>query len=87
MVPDADEVDAGITEFWFPINLFFIEGTPKHVPKTTEQPTTPLANGIKIFFPKLYLFFWLKLAFEVLLQNCLNYYFLPYWRPPFLCTI
>ena len=35
-----------------PNNLFFIEGTPKQVPTTTVQPSTPLTNGSKNPFAK-----------------------------------
>ena len=69
VVPEAVCVDVWTVDVWLPINFSFIDGIPKHVPKTREHPTTPLANGINTVFPKLFCFwFWLKFAFEVLLE-------------------
>ena len=36
---------------WFPMSFVLIDGTPKHVPITTVQPTTPLIKGIITLFP------------------------------------
>ena len=71
VVPEAVCVDVWTVDACFPTNFSFIDGIPKHVPNTREQPTIPLANGINTVFPKLFCLlclFCLKFAFEVLLE-------------------
>ena len=38
-----------------------ISGTPKHIPKTSPAPNTPLTNGVKICLPKFICFVFLSL--------------------------
>ena len=71
VVPEAVCVDVWTVDACFPTNFSFIDGIPKHVPNTREQPTIPLAKGINTVFPKLFCLFCLfclKFAFEVLLE-------------------
>lgn len=46
--------------------LFFMLGTPKHVPITKPAPKIPQANGKRTVFPKPLLFF---LSFFLLVSN------------------
>ena len=57
VVPEAVCVDVWTVDDCFPTNFSFIDGIPKHVPNTREQPTIPLANGINTVFPKLFCLF------------------------------